>query len=117
MFLEERIHSVAQLELLLLLKNSPAQAWTPQQASRALAVPVEMTSGLLAELHVAGLFASTAAAEPQFQYRPRSVELDQLVDALAQVYDERRVSVITLIYSKPVDKVRTFADAFRLRKD
>ena len=46
-----------------------------------------------------------------------SNELDELVGSLEKVYEERRVSVITLIYSKPVDKVRTFADAFRLRKD
>ena len=27
------------------------------------------------------------------------------------------MTVINLIFSKPVDKIRTFADAFRLRKD
>jgi hypothetical protein len=30
---------------------------------------------------------------------------------------KRRVTVINSIYSKPIDKIRTFADAFRLRKD
>ena len=44
-------------------------------------------------------------------------ELDQAVVRLAKDYAERRVTVITLIFSKPVDKLRTFADAFRLRKD
>jgi hypothetical protein len=43
--------------------------------------------------------------------------LDAAVAQLAKDYAERRVSVITLIFSKPVDKLRTFADAFRLRKD
>ena len=116
-FLEERIHSVAQLELLLLLKKDDSRTWTAQQTSQTLAVPVEMTAAQLAELHVAGLLAVTAPPDPQYSYRPKSKELDQVVGSLQQVYEERRVSVITLIYSKPVDKVRTFADAFRLRKD
>ena len=116
LFLEERIHSVAQLELLLLLRSDPAKAWSLDDASRALAVPAEMAGSQLGELQVAGLLTSTNSP-PAFRYQPHSVELDQLVASLAQLYQERRVSVITLIYSKPVDKVRTFADAFRLRKD
>jgi hypothetical protein len=116
-FLEERIHSVAQLELLLLLKKDAGRSWTAQQTSQTLAVPVEMTAAQLAELHIAGLLAVTAPLDPQFSYLPKSQELDELVGSLQKVYEERRVSVITLIYSKPVDKVRTFADAFRLRKD
>jgi hypothetical protein len=116
LFLEARIHSVAQLELLLLLRSDPAKAWSLDDASRALAVPAEMAGSQLGELQVAGLLTSTGNP-PVFRYQPQSGELDQLVASLAQLYHQRRVSVITLIYSKPVDKVRTFADAFRLRKD
>jgi hypothetical protein len=36
---------------------------------------------------------------------------------LAALYQERRVAVITQIYSKPVKKVQTFADAFRFRRE
>jgi hypothetical protein len=116
LFLEERIHSVAQLELLLLLRSNPAKAWTLDEASRALAVPAEMAGSQLGELQVAGLLESMGNPS-SLRYRPQTRELDELVASLAQLYQERRVSVITLIYSKPVDKVRTFADAFRLRKD
>ena len=28
-----------------------------------------------------------------------------------------RVTVIGMIFSKPIDKIRSFADAFRIRKD
>jgi hypothetical protein len=117
LFLEERIHSVAQLELLLLLKNDATKTWAAPEASRTLAVPVEMAATHLSELQVAGLLAASGDNEPSFRYHPVSGELDELVESLATIYQERRVSVITLIYSKPVDKVRTFADAFRFRKD
>jgi hypothetical protein len=38
------------------------------------------------------------------------------VGDLAATYAERRVAVITLIASRPMDNVRAFSDAFRLRK-
>jgi hypothetical protein len=43
--------------------------------------------------------------------------LDDLLGELARHYQERRVAVITEIYSNPVKKVQTFADAFRLRRE
>jgi hypothetical protein len=38
------------------------------------------------------------------------------VRLLADTYRERRVAVITVIASKPMENVRAFSDAFRLRK-
>jgi hypothetical protein len=52
-----------------------------------------------------------------YVYRPESAELARLVDKLAEMYRERRVAVITAVYTKPIDKIRSFADAFRLRKE
>jgi hypothetical protein len=43
--------------------------------------------------------------------------MDRAIAGLAQAYTDRRVSVITLIFSKPVDKLRSFTDAFKLRRD
>ena len=37
--------------------------------------------------------------------------------ALDRAYAERRVTVINLIFSKPIDKLRSFADAFRIKKE
>jgi hypothetical protein len=39
-----------------------------------------------------------------------------VVARLADTYRERRVAVVSLIASKPIDNVRAFSDAFRLRK-
>ena len=35
---------------------------------------------------------------------------------VAEIYRERRVAVITLIASKPIENVRAFSDAFRFRR-
>ena len=45
------------------------------------------------------------------------MDLHRAVAGLAREYAARRVTVIGLIFSKPVDKIRSFADAFRLRRD
>lgn len=116
-FLAEHISSVAQLEVLLLLRGEPDRAWTADEVSTALATTSEMATEQLSDLQNRGLVASTAGNSPAWQYKPATAELDERVGRLDQTYNERRVAVITVIYSQPLDKVRTFADAFRLRKD
>jgi hypothetical protein len=64
-----------------------------------------LASGLLRE-----------SAPGHFQYAPRSAELDQVVGRVAEGYHERRVAVISLIASKPIENVKAFSDAFRIRK-
>ena len=36
---------------------------------------------------------------------------------MATAYASHRVSIIGLIFSKPTSNLKTFADAFRIRKD
>jgi hypothetical protein len=43
--------------------------------------------------------------------------LDGTVGLLATAYARRHVAVISLIHSKPLEKAKSFADAFRLRKE
>ena len=47
---------------------------------------------------------------------PPAVELDAVVARVADMYRERRVAVISLIATKPLQNVKAFSDAFRLRK-
>jgi hypothetical protein len=113
-FLAENIESVAQLELLLLLRREPEKSWTIAAAAQTSYMAEEMTAVLLGELCADGLLGTTAQGD--YRYAPRTPELAKLVDELATVYSQRRVTVIGIIHSAPVDKLRRFADAFRLRK-
>lgn len=116
-FLLGHVSSVAQLEALLLLRSQREREWTADEVSRALATTAEMASEQLAELQARGLLARKGEPNTRYQYWPATPDLDAQVSRLETTYRERRVAVITAIYSQPVDKVRTFADAFRLRKD
>jgi hypothetical protein len=115
-FIAQHIHSVEQLEVLVMLKNSGAREWTAAEVSRALSShPLSVESRML-DLRARGFVASREDdREFHFRYAP-SEGLDRMVDELARAYAERRTSVINLIFSKPLDSVRTLADAFRLRK-
>ena len=115
-FVAEHIHSVEQLEVLLLLRNSGAREWTAPEVSRALSSHPHSVETRMLDLRARGLVESREGDhEFSFRYAP-GAGTGELVDELARAYAERRTSVINLIFSKPIDSVRTLADAFRLRK-
>lgn len=115
-FIAQHVHSVEQLEILLLLRNSASREWTASEVSKALSSHPHSVETRMLDLRARGLVASREAErEFVFRYAPQP-GLDRVVDQLARAYAERRTSVINLIFSKPIDSVRTLADAFRLRK-
>ena len=113
-FLAQNIASVAQLELLLLLRQQWEKRWSVAETAQACYISETMTEGLLVNLRRQGLIRQSA--EGEYQYAPDSPELANLIDDLAAIYQQRRVTVIGLIHSAPIDTLRSFADAFRLRK-
>ena len=113
-FLHQHIDSVEQLEVLLLLRRSPERGWTSDEvASTVYSHPTSVVRRL-ALLLGQGLLRETEAG--CYQYAPRTAELHAAVTHLDEMYRERRVAVITLIASKPVQNVRAFSDAFRIRR-
>lgn len=114
-FLSEQIGSILQLELLLLLAADSAKSWNAEQAAKALYVQSDAAYGLLEGMRNRGLLAITPPEEG-YRFAPRIPEWEPLVRRLADLYKERRLTVIDLIYSRPVDKLQSFADAFRFRR-
>ena len=119
-FITEHIDSVMQLELLLLLEGQPQRRWTAAELAQELRVDPAWVEPQLRRMAGVGLLET---AEPQggavvtHRFAPRTPELRDAAAGLAAAYADRRVTVISLIFSKPTDTLRTFADAFRLRKD
>lgn len=113
-FLLQCIDSVEQLEVLLLLHRTPDQVWSPEAVAQALYSNTASIARRLAGLDVSGLVASDESRS--YRYQPSTAALEDTVTLLAETYRERRVAVITVIASKPMENVRAFSDAFRLRK-
>ena len=114
-FLAEHVDSVLLLELLLLLHARRDQAWSAAQISTELRMETAWADEQLHRLCAREVLTCTDGPQPTYRYEPRSPAVAGAVDDLARAYADRRVAVISLIYSKPMDKIRSFADAFRLR--
>ncbi len=105
---------MAELEALLLLRDSPRTRWTPEAASARLYVSPTVAAHTLALLSRRGLLEETAEG---YSYRPSSPALADVVDALAATYASHLIAVTHLIHAKPSPSMQSFARAFRFRKD
>lgn len=115
-FVARHIHSVEQLEVLLLLKRTPDREWTVEEVSREISTSRYSAEGRLMDLAARGLIASRQHdQELRFVYGQGGAD-DAMVIELARVYAERRTSVITMIFATPEDSITTFSNAFRLRQ-
>lgn len=112
----DHIDSVEQLEILLLLYQHPERSWSAESVARELRISAMSAGDRLKDMARAGILSKVQGAEGEYRYEP-DPQMGEAVAGLATAYSERRVTVINLIFSKPVDKIRTFADAFRLRRD
>ena len=115
-FIIDHIDSVMQLEVLLLIASEPGRAWTVKDLAELLRIDPTWVDSQLRAMAARGLVAQQPDSAA-FRFEPRSAELSQALDELAKTYADRRVTVIGLIFAKPIDKIRSFADAFRIRKD
>jgi hypothetical protein len=95
-FVQAALPSVDAAELLLAARRDPGRALDPGKHAEAL-----RAAGLLDEA---------------LRYRPASEALGTHVEVLAQAWEERPVTLIRLIYALRDGKIRSFADAFKLRK-
>lgn len=113
-FIGEHIHSVEQLEVLLLLRRGRSGSWTPDQIARELRIDPGSAGRRLEDLSARRLVVKGEPADC-YRYAPTDASLDGRVEKLAQAYAERRVSVITRIFTTP-DPAKSFADAFRIKE-
>lgn len=110
----EHIHSVEQLEVLLLLRREPEREWTASDVAVELATLPQSAADRLADLAHRGFLVK---AGESYHYDGSDRGRDAAVAELEDVYARRRVSLIGLIFAKPSESIRTFADAFRIRKE
>jgi hypothetical protein len=114
-FVRAAIKSVWALELLLLLRRDTSTAsWTVERLTQETRSSRFIVADVMMTFKAAGLVAEVA--EGAYRYGP-PYALDRLVGMLANEYAARPSVVIKAILSAPNDKIRTFADAFRLRKE
>lgn len=114
-FIQSSIRSVWSLELLLHLRRQAGRTWRPDELVRDLRASDFVVSEALSALQTAGL--AIPVGDGTYRYMPASADLDRLVGLLERQYREKPQSVTRAIFSAPNDRLQTFADAFRLKRD
>ena len=115
-FLGRYVHSIEDLEVLLLLRAGEDREWSPEDVAARLNTSLDSARACLQSLAHHGLL-TTRDNPAEYRYDPQYAGLDSVAQRVEQAYAARRVSVIEYIFSRPLQKIRSFADAFRLKED
>jgi len=111
-FARAAIGSVSALELLILLRRSQPRHYRIDELVR------ELRSSRIAVMH--GLDHLTRfglvdrVPDDGFRYRQGSAELDAMCERLELQYARKPVAIVRAMLDTPDEKLRRFADAFRL---
>ena len=114
--IQEAVPSVDAAELLLALARNPHRALSVRQSMDEAgvgALPEADARRMLALFASRGLLAGDGES---YRYAPVNKDLDSAVCALQRAYNERPVTLLRTIYAPKDEKIRSFADAFRLKK-
>lgn len=108
--LSRHFRSVEKLEIALLLRRTRS-GWNGPSVAHELRIDARSAADRLEELSGDGFLRRDDDA---YVY-DAPADVDRDVEQLARCYAERRVSVITAMFSQPTDHLRMFAEAFRLK--
>lgn len=114
-FILDNITSIEQISILLLLQQDPQKKWTTAKISEELRSADLAIKKRLEDLYSAGVL--TKPMEAEFAYGPASEKMKSLVANLIEVYQKRPTWVIDLIYSRPIDAIQAFSEAFKIRRE
>jgi hypothetical protein len=116
-FIQTCVPAVNAAEMLLLLRSRPQDWWDPPDVlHRMRAAGLAEPEGVrhLELFQARGLLAT--GPDKRIQFRPANGHIASQVEKLAQAYTERPVTLFRVIYALRDTRVRSFAEAFRLKR-
>ena len=108
--------TMEHVELLLMLARDDTRRWTPAEAAAEAKSTVAGTHTRLRDLERAGLAVADPADEA-YRYSPATATFRNATEELRRIYNTRPVSLVRAVYERPPSALRSFADAFRLRRE
>lgn len=115
-FLQERLTSLEQIEVVLLLRAHRARSWTAPEVANELRIAPETAAMRLFLLASSGVLAFEPSGVPRYRYAGSDAATEALIAELAAVYESDRNAVLSIVDTGPRDPIRSFADAFKLKK-
>ncbi len=112
------IDSIAQLEGLLMLRANPQKGWSVEEIAHGLYIDESQVTLLLSCLLEQGFLITTGnGSSLRYQYQPKSSELRDIMNRLADLYTQYLVPITNLVHSKSRNRIQEFSNAFKIRKD
>jgi hypothetical protein len=113
-FVSATVKSIWALELLLMMRRHRARAWRTEELVTELRASTVVAREALANLAAAGFIATDETG--LFRYQPASEQLDGFVESTQGLYSRKPLAIINAIAAAPNEKLRIFAEAFRLKE-
>jgi hypothetical protein len=113
-FISASIRSVWDLELLLCVWRSPERSWSPEDVLRELRASDSIVREGLHALETAGLLI--ADTDRTYRYAPASRSFDDLLAKLDELY-RTHPNLVRKAVLLQHNKIQSFADAFRIKRD
>lgn len=114
-FMKNYINSVAILDLLIMIKNQPHRDWTATEVSAEMRTNPSYATLQLNQL-VDAKVLDKSEPKGSYRYKNDSPHHDSIAQ-LEELYHLKKSSIINQIYSQPLDSLRDFANAFKIKKD
>ena len=116
-FLEDRVESVEQLEILLLLQRHPDRSWTAADAASELGLLESRVARHLEALGRRDLLDVRLGHNVRYRFSPATETLAAAARQVAEAYRERCSAVIAFVTTRRLRALRDFSDAFKLTED
>lgn len=113
--IRDRLPSIEQIDIVLLLRRNRERAWTAPEVSRELGTPPESTAMRLFLLASNGIVLFEGSGVPAYRYAATGGD-EPLLDELASIRTKNPEALIGIAEGASIDPVRSFADAFRVKR-
>lgn len=113
--IDHHLGTIDEIEVLLWLFGRQGEQHAAQVVASGLRKPEEGVRHQLQQLATNG-FLVHHETDGTYSYSVRTPGVTDAIEELARLYEERPVTLINALYERPSTSVRSFADAFRIRK-
>jgi len=108
------VKRLEHLELLIVLCRQPARDWDAERVAACSTLPLASAAEALTHLHKHQLLVQVDPTRPFYRLADRP-ELAALAE-IREAYERDRVQVMNLFFACNLDSLRSFAEAFRVRR-
>jgi predicted transcriptional regulator len=113
--IERHLGSLDEIEVLLALYGQRGRRAPVPDVAASVRKPESAVRDHLAQLVERGFIQAHDGGQ-SYSYPEQESKVEQPMEELARMYEQRPVTLIKALYDRPSNAVLSFADAFRLRK-